>query len=54
MLEGLLQFEDLVSDLFVRFGKCSHRSQVDQETTRALELIRLFFGAACCSLMEVL
>jgi len=52
MVQEPLQFEDLFSDLLARFANVP-LSQVDQEIDRALELMRLFFGAACCSLMEV-
>jgi len=53
MLEGPLRFEDLVSDLSAGLVKCPP-NQLDDEITRALDLIRHFFGVDGCSLMEVL
>jgi transcriptional regulator with GAF, ATPase, and Fis domain len=53
MLEGPMRFEDLASALCAKFVK-TPLEQVEQEIARALELIRHFFGADCCSLMEVL
>ena len=53
MIQESLQFEDLFLDLLSRFANVPP-GQVDREIDRSLELIRLFFGAACCSLLEVL
>jgi len=47
------RFEDLDSALCAKFVKTAPE-QVDQEITRALDLIRHFFGVDGCSLMEVL
>jgi transcriptional regulator with GAF, ATPase, and Fis domain len=53
MLEDPSRFEDLASDLSAKFIRVPPE-QLDQEITLGLELIRHFFGADCCSLMEVL
>jgi transcriptional regulator with GAF, ATPase, and Fis domain len=53
ILEAPSQFEELATDLSAKFVMVL-REQVDQEIARALELIRHFFGADCCRLMEVL
>ncbi len=53
IISGRLEFEDLLSSLFEGLAKVPFAG-LDLEIVRALELIRHFFGADCCGLLEVL